>query len=150
MFAPCNHSVCTATAGDYVIHAGRLIDGNSRSHGTDVRDHQGPDRRDREGLCSGRDGQEVIDLKNPPDAGSDDMHTHLDLIRNPAEALLTPSSGTRQIGPAGNRYVEDVLMAGFTTVRNLGNRWLARCGEWATYGAAHLCGGAAIATTGGR
>lgn len=80
----------SAVAGDYVIHAGRLIDGNSskamEQMSVLVKDQQivGIEK----GYVAATDGQEVIDLKNHTlMPGLMDMHTHLDINPNPAEAL---------------------------------------------------------------
>ena len=77
----------TATAGDYVIHAGQLIDGNNskalEKMSVIVKDQQivGIEK----GYVAAADGQEVIDLKNHTlMPGLMDMHTHLDLNPDPA------------------------------------------------------------------
>ena len=71
------------------------------------------------GIEKAADGQEVIDLKNHTlMPGLMDMH--LDITRIRRKRLLTPSSGTRQIGPAGNRLRGRCADGRRTTVRNLG------------------------------
>ena len=73
-----------------MIHAGRLIDGNSskamEQMSVIIKDQQiaGLER----GYVAATDGQEIIDLRNHTlMPGLMDMHTHLDLNPNPAEAL---------------------------------------------------------------
>ena len=63
----------SAIAGDYVIHAGRLIDGNSSK----AMEQMSVLNKDQQivgiekGYVAATDGQEVIDLKTHSDAGSD-------------------------------------------------------------------------------
>ncbi len=148
----------SAVAGDYVIHAGRLIDGNSskamEQMSVLVKDQQivGIEK----GYVAATDGQEVIDLKNHTlMPGLMDMHTHLDINPNPAEALTDAflrDEADRAL--RATDYVEDVLMAGFTTVRNLGGITTLNLRD--AVNAGYIPGpriyaaGTAIATTGGH
>jgi len=148
----------SATAGDYVIHAGRLIDGNSskamEQMSVIIKDQQiaGIEK----GYVAAADGQEVIDLKNHTlMPGLMDMHTHLDINPNPAEALTDAflrDEADRAL--RATDYVEDVLMAGFTTVRNLGGITSLNLRD--AVNAGYIPGpriyaaGTAIATTGGH
>ena len=83
-----------------------------------------------------------------------DMHTHLDINPNPAEALT--DAFLRDEADQALRatdYVEDVLMAGFTTVRNLGGITTLNLRD--AVNAGYIPGpvyaaGTAIATTGGH
>lgn len=110
---------------DTLVYAGRLIDGKAAQAVKDktivIRDGKFVEIVD--GFREAKDGDEVIDLKNSTVMpGFIDLHTHL-TSENSKESY---SEGFRlNVGDFAFRsvvYAERTVMAGFTTVRNLGDR----------------------------
>ncbi|MEL7369145.1 MAG: amidohydrolase family protein [Myxococcota bacterium] len=115
-----------AASDGYVLHAGRLIDGRSASAKSNmsivVKD--GKIASVRRGFIKPKPGQALIDLKDHTVMpGLMDMHTHITMQHNPRSYserfFMEPADyALRSVG-----YAEKTLMAGFTTIRDLGDRY---------------------------
>lgn len=110
---------------EHVIHAGRLVDVDAGK----VLENMSIITSDeqivavQEGFVQAESGQKLIDLsQHVVLPGLMDMHTHITNV-------ITPEFYTEQytLGPAdwalrATVYTEDTLMAGFTTIRDLGDQ----------------------------
>lgn len=110
-------------ASDYVIHAGRLIDGKSNKAtekmSVIVKDNRITDIKS--GYVASAEGQKVIDLKNHTlMPGLMDMHSHVDMIVDAEYYTKNFFKDEADQALRATQFTEDLLMAGFTTVRNLG------------------------------
>ncbi|MBY5920733.1 metal-dependent hydrolase family protein [Ferrimonas balearica] len=146
-----------AQSGETLIHAGQLIDGISDQPRQQVTVVVEGNRilEVLSGYRSPSDEQQLIDLSDHTlMPGLMDMHTHVDMV------LSGDSYGEAFfIDPADRAlratdYTEATLMAGFTTVRNLGGTVALSLRD--AINAGHILGpriyaaGTAIATTGGH
>lgn len=148
-----------AVKADTLVYAGRLIDGKAATAAKDktivIRD--GRIVEVAEGFKKAADGDTVIDLKGKTVLpGLIDLHVHLD-----HEGSKESYSEGFRLNPADYAfrsvvYAERTLMAGFTTVRNLGDRGNVSIslrnainGGWVK-GPRIYTAGKSIATTGGH
>ena len=112
-----------SASADILIHAGRLIDtaaGDVREAVT-VRVADNRIAGVSEGYAAPEEGDEVVDLTAATVMpGWIDMHVHLGAERSPTSAVdgfrLDPADAALR----ATRYAERTLLAGFTTVRDLG------------------------------
>lgn len=153
-------ATCAGTLADTLIHAGQLIDtrnGKVLKNQT-LRIHDGEIAGVTEGFEPGQAGvDEVIDLsQHTVMPGLMDMHTHLDHEMNPkayAERfqLNAADYAYRSVG-----YAQKTLLAGFTTVRNLGDNYQVSISlrnainQGLVVGPRIYTAGKSIATTGGH
>ncbi len=109
-----------------LIHAGKLIDGTSgaaQSEKTVVVDG-GKIVEIADGYLEGTGGDEVIDLQQHTVLpGLMDMHTHLSSQSSPSSYMERFQLNPGDYAIRGVVYAERTLMAGFTTVRDLGDRF---------------------------
>ncbi|WP_087504051.1 metal-dependent hydrolase family protein [Neiella marina] len=113
-----------ALADNYLIHAGTLIDGTGDRPQQEVSIRIEGNRISavERGYLSPTDDEQLLDLKNKTVLpGLMDMHTHLSGIISPSFyreqfVMNPPDYAYRSVG-----YAKDTLMAGFTTVRDLGD-----------------------------
>jgi imidazolonepropionase-like amidohydrolase len=118
-------SAGTASAAT-LIHAGRLIDGVSGAprervtiivDGARIRSVGG-------GFAAPTAGDEVVDLAGATVLpGFMDMHVHLTFEQSRTSELDSIKKGEADEAFDSVVYAERTLLAGFTTVRNLGDRW---------------------------
>ncbi len=146
-----------AHAEDYIIHAGRMIDGVSNTARESVSVLVSGDkiRTIKSGFVTPESNQKVVDLKNSTlMPGLMDMHTHVD-------ANITPESYTEgffkdptDFALRATQYTRATLRAGFTTVRNLGGSVSMELRDAINAGYIEgpriFAAGTAIATTGGH
>lgn len=142
-----------------VIHAGRLIDGVSSrpATGVTVVVEGNVIQRVVPGFESPAPGDTLVDLKDATLLpGLMDMHVHLtsEYSRRSQLDAYTKSEGDRALD--GAVYAERTLLAGFTTVRDLGDSMLASLALRRAVDAGRLPGprifasGKSIASTGGH
>ncbi|MDJ0840035.1 MAG: amidohydrolase family protein [Acidobacteriota bacterium] len=140
-----------------VIHAGHLIDGNSSEIAgkTTITIEDGKITAVESGYKKAPDGATVIDLKDSwVMPGLMDMHTHLSGQANPNSYNEGFRMNPEDYAFRSVRYAERTLMAGFTTVREVGGnmsialRNAVRKG-WIK-GPRIFAAGQSIATTGGH
>ncbi len=107
-----------------LIHAGKLIDGRSDTAASE-RTLIVEDRKIvaiAEGYLTPEHDDELIDLKGSTVLpGLMDMHTHLSSERSAASYLEKTRLNPGDYAIRGVVYAERTLMAGFTTVRNVGD-----------------------------
>jgi imidazolonepropionase-like amidohydrolase len=146
-------------AAETYIQAGRLIDGIQDEARMNVTVVIADDRilAVHEGFVSGGLDDTVIDLRDHTVMpGLMDMHVHLHMEHSKdaytEEFFMEP----RDMALRGSMYAEKTLMAGFTTVRDLGDDGLnavslrkAIDAGWIV-GPRIFCAGKALATTGGH
>jgi imidazolonepropionase-like amidohydrolase len=114
-----------ATAKDIVIHAGKLIDGVSKTERSQVSILIHDDRiADVQQGFVAPAGAEIIDLSNATVLpGLIDCHDHITSIfdgGNPVAEAVTRTDFDDAFSSVGN--AEATLMAGFTTIRDVGAR----------------------------
>ena len=110
-------------ASDYVIHAGRLIDGKSNKAAEKMSVFVKGNRITdiKSGYIAPAAEQKVVDLKNHTlMPGLMDMHSHVDMIVDAEYYTNKFFKDEADQALRATRFTEDLLMAGFTTVRNLG------------------------------
>ena len=115
-----------AESADQLIHAGRLIDGTGGDVQTEVtivvRDGVIADVT--AGYVDAAEGEEVVDLRDATVLpGLIDLHTHLSGESSPRGYLERFTSGPAHFAIQGVVYAGRTLGAGFTTVRDLGDRY---------------------------
>ena len=113
----------TAFAQQTIIHAGTLIDGSSDEVRNEVSIviEQNKITAIESGYISGEDGDEIIDLKSKTVLpGLIDLHVHLESETNPQKYLEPFTFDDADKAYRSVQYVKKTLMAGFTTVRELG------------------------------
>jgi len=115
-----------AASAATLIHAGRLIDGTGnapRERVTVVID-AGKIRSIDAGFTSAASGDEVVDLSDATVLpGFMDMHVHLTSQQSRTSELDAVKKSEADDAYDSVVYAERTLMAGFTTVRNLGDDW---------------------------
>jgi imidazolonepropionase-like amidohydrolase len=115
-------TTCAAT----LIHAGQLIDGISdkpRERVTVVVDGDRIRSVD-DGFTQAGTGDTIVDLSGATVLpGLMDMHVHLTSEHSRSSELETIKKGEADDAFGSVVYAERTLLAGFTTVRNLGDRW---------------------------
>ena len=118
-------SAPNATDG-YLIYAGRLIDGQSSKAkiGRTIVVRGGKIDRIATGYVKPSPGVQVIDLKDyTVMPGLMDMHTHLTGELSPKSYTERFFMSTADYALRSTTYAERTLMAGFTTVRDVGDRF---------------------------
>ena len=108
-----------------LIYAGRLIDGKSNKAriGQSIVVKDGTITRVTVGYLRPAEGQTVIDLKNyTVMPGLMDMHTHITGELNPRSYSEGFFMNPADYAFRSLQYAERTLMAGFTTIRDLGDR----------------------------
>ncbi|MBW8192523.1 amidohydrolase family protein [Neiella marina] len=116
-------TISSAHADNYLIHAGQLIDGTGAKpkQQVSIRIEGNRITAVESGYVSPTDDEQLLDLKAKTVLpGLMDMHTHLSGEITPAYyrekfTLNPPDYAFRSVG-----YAKDTLLAGFTTVRDLG------------------------------
>jgi imidazolonepropionase-like amidohydrolase len=109
-----------------LVHAGRLIDGTAgapRERVTIVVDGDRIRSIDA-GFTSSGPGDEVVDLSGSTVLpGFMDMHVHLTGESSPTSEIDSIKQGESDEAYDSVVYAERTLLAGFTTVRNVGDSW---------------------------
>jgi imidazolonepropionase-like amidohydrolase len=124
--APALPALAQAEAGDTYIHAGRLLDrpGQAPRGASTIVVRDGKVAEIRNGHAAPPAGARLIDLSSKfvlP--GLIDSHTHLDSDRAGNEGLLAGLTESDQLSAYETLWnARKTLNAGFTTVRNLGDR----------------------------
>ena len=141
-----------------ILHCGRLIDGKSDRVKTQMSVIIEGDKIvsvDR-GYTRGSKGDKVIDLKDQTVMpGLMDMHVHLEIEVGPASYIGRFTRNQSDIAFDAADYAEKTLMAGFTTVRDLGGSGVnislrKAINAEKTIGPRVYTAGKAIGTTGGH
>jgi imidazolonepropionase-like amidohydrolase len=152
-------AITSAAGADTLVYAGRLIDGKAAAAAKDktivVRDGKIVEVAD--GFKPAADGDTVIDLKNKTVLpGLIDLHVHLTGEGSPQSYVEGFRLNPADFAIRSTVYAERTLLAGFTTVRNLGdgdNMSIALRnainGGWVK-GPRIYTAGKSIATTGGH
>jgi imidazolonepropionase-like amidohydrolase len=112
-----------AAEADILIHAGRLIDGRSDTVRTNVTVVVDGDRIARvvDGFTNPGAGDTVIDLRDATlMPGLMDMHVHISSQQSPTSYTDGFFLNPADVALRATQYMERTLMAGFTTVRDLG------------------------------
>ena len=144
-------------AGDYIIHAGALIDGvnDEVRREVSVLVSGNTIKAVEDGYLVATDDHTVIDLRSATVMpGLMDMHTHVDTFVNAQSYSEDFFRESTDKALASIPWVRDTLLAGFTTVRNLGGEVDMSLRD--AVNAGHIVGpriysaGRAIATTGGH
>ncbi|UTA49033.1 amidohydrolase family protein [Simiduia sp. 21SJ11W-1] len=153
-------STLTATAtADTLIHAGQLIDtlrGKALQQHT-IRINDGEITGISAGFEAPAEGDEVIDLsQHTVMPGLMDMHVHLDHEMNPKAYSERYQLNAADYAYRSVAYAEKTLLAGFTTVRNLGDNYQVTISlrnainQGLVAGPRVYTAGKSIATTGGH
>jgi imidazolonepropionase-like amidohydrolase len=106
-----------------IIHAGKLIDGKSNEVMSSVSIIIEGNKiiAVEKGFSKGAKGDEIIDLKNKTVMpGFMDMHVHIESQSNPNSQLNSYIMNEADVAYDAQMYAQKTLMAGFTTVRDLG------------------------------
>lgn len=148
-----------ASMADTLIHAGHLIDGLSDEVRTKVtiRIADGKFVALSDGYATANSSDEIIDLKSSTVMpGLMDMHTHLTKEITPASFSESFFMNEGELALRAAMFAEKTLMAGFTTVRDLGDDGVTTVSlrnaidqGWAT-GPRIYTAGKSLATTGGH
>lgn len=116
-------SFSTAIAQKTFIHCGRLIDGNNNNAQTEVTlVIEGSEIIEiKKGYAKPDKGAQVLDFKNKTVLpGLMDMHVHLENETNPKHYIQRFTENEADIAFKSAVFARTTLMAGFTTVRDLG------------------------------
>jgi len=152
-------SLGAAAQAATLIHAGRLIDGVSDTVKTDqtVVVDGGKITSIENGFRAPASGDQLIDLKNGTLLpGFFDMHVHLSGEYNKNTEIEEYKLNESDVAINSVVYADRTLMAGFTTVRDLGDEFLVTIALRNAISAGKVPGprivaaGKAIATTGGH
>lgn len=142
-----------------LIHAGRVIDGNSAESLKDrtIVVDDGRITAIESGFRKPASGDTLIDLrKSTVMPGLMDMHVHLTSQQSRTSELERFKKDAPDVAIDGVLYAERTLMAGFTTVRDLGDSFRASIALRNAINAGKVAGprifaaGKSIATTGGH
>lgn len=153
-------AACSQSAlADTLVYAGTLIDGTQsepKSNMTVVID-DGKITAIESGFRRAADGDVVIDRRNGTVMpGFIDMHTHLTSQSSPSSYIEKFTKSAPDVTLDAVRYANTTLMAGFTTVRDLGDSYNASIALRNAVNAGKVNGpriytsGKSIATTGGH
>ena len=149
--------VSPASASEYLIHAGRLIDGVADKPRENVSVLVSGKKivSVQSGFAAPAEQQEVVDLKDATlMPGLMDMHSHIEVILTPQSYIEKFSLDEANHAIRSTVYAENILMAGFTTIRNLGGRVSLNLRDEINSGRVPgpriYAAGAPIATTGGH
>jgi imidazolonepropionase-like amidohydrolase len=115
-----------AASAATLIHAGRLIDGVSDSprERVTIVVEEGRIRAIEEGFRAPGAGDEVVDLgRGTALPGFMDMHVHLTGEQSRTSELDSVKKSEADRAYDSTVYAERTLLAGFTTVRNVGDHW---------------------------
>lgn len=118
-------AVLPASAERTVLHVGRLIDGVSDAPLLERSIIVEGDRivEITEGYVTPAEGDRIVDLKDATVMpGFMDMHTHLTNQQSPAAYAEGPRLEVADFAFRAVAYAERTLLAGFTTVRDVGER----------------------------
>ncbi|MFN1835390.1 amidohydrolase family protein [Balneola sp. MJW-20] len=113
----------SASAQRTIIHAGTLIDGKSDRAMTNMSIVVEENRivAMSEGFMTGDDGDRIIDLRDKTVMpGLIDLHVHLEGETSPTRYLDAFTLNPADIAFRSSSYAKTTLMAGFTTVRDVG------------------------------
>lgn len=144
---------------DTLIHAGTLIDGTGAEPRKQVTVVVKNDRiaAIENGYREATDGDTVIDRRNATVMpGFIDMHTHLTSQLGQGSYMVRYTDNAADVALTGANFAEKTLMAGFTTVRDLGDSFKASISlrkaiaEGKIVGPRIYTAGKSIATTGGH
>ncbi|HEX9735117.1 MAG TPA: amidohydrolase family protein [Thermoanaerobaculia bacterium] len=116
----------SAASARTILHVGRMIDGKSDGVATEksIVVDGGRIVAIADGYLAGGDGDEVIDLKDATAMpGLMDVHTHLSSQSSKDAYSEAPRLNPGDYAIRGVVYAERTLLAGFTTVRDLGDRF---------------------------
>lgn len=158
-FAFCSLLISTSLEAATLIHAGRLIDGLSERAQTERTVVIEGNRivAIEPGYRAPRDGDRVIDLRNSTlMPGLMDMHVHLTSEYSRTSELDRFKKDGPDVALDGAMFAERTLLAGFTTVRDLGDSFRASLALRNAINAGKLPGprifaaGKSIASTGGH
>ena len=153
-------SIVTPALADVVIHAGKVITASDNN----VRDNMTIVVKDKtiasieSGFIPAKSGDTLIDLRDGTVMpGLMDMHTHITSQHNgPASYMERFSLNEADYALKGVGYANKTLMAGFTTVRNLGDGYNETIALRNAINKGQIVGpriytaGKSIATTGGH
>ncbi|MFT4663767.1 MAG: imidazolonepropionase-like amidohydrolase [Gammaproteobacteria bacterium] len=113
----------TITAQTKYIYCGHLIDGTDKEVKTEqtIIVEEGNIQAVKSGYATAPEGTEIIDLKDHyVMPGFMDMHVHLEFESNPKGYENRFRNDPADVALQATQYCERTLMAGFTTVRDLG------------------------------
>ena len=149
---------CALSAQDYYLQCGTVVDtenGKLLSKKTIVVSGE-TIKEIRDGFVAGSDKDKVIDLKdNYVMPGFIDMHVHIESESGPKSYLERFTKEEADVAFASVGYAESTLMAGFTTVRDLGGSGVNialrnAINQGLVAGPRIFTAGKSIATTGGH
>ncbi|MEP1151070.1 MAG: amidohydrolase family protein [Balneola sp.] len=113
----------TAQAQRTILHAGTLIDGESNTARNEVSIIVENDKivSIENGYAKGNKNDTVVDLKNKTVLpGLIDLHVHLEGETSPTKYLDGFTMNDADVAYKALHYLDETLMAGFTSVRDLG------------------------------
>ncbi len=118
-------SISVVHAKEIIIHAGQMLDVISKNMQSEisitVRDNT--IFKVEQGYRTSAQGTEIIDLKeHTVMPGLMDMHVHLSTVLSPTFFMEKFVMGSADYAFRSTKYAKDTLMAGFTTVRELGDQ----------------------------
>ncbi|MFY0684162.1 MAG: amidohydrolase family protein [Balneola sp.] len=115
--------ISTAQAQRTILHAGTLIDGESNTARNEVSIIVENDKivSIENGYAKGNKNDTVVDLKNKTVLpGLIDLHVHLEGETSPTKYLDGFTMNDADVAYKALHYLDETLMAGFTSVRDLG------------------------------
>lgn len=115
---------CTSSFATTYIHAGKLIDGKDKSiqQNVTIVIEENKITDVSEGFINGEKQDSVIDLSDyTVMPGLMDMHTHITSQQGPGAYMERFTLNEADYTLKGVVFAEKTLMAGFTTIRNLGD-----------------------------
>jgi imidazolonepropionase-like amidohydrolase len=151
--------ICNSLLAQTILHCGTVIDGvsNDTTKSVSIIVENGIIVAMEEGYVVGNSGDEVIDLKHGTVMpGLMDMHVHITSEVSPTRFADRFRLDPVDFAFASVRYAERTLMAGFTTVRDLGSAFDLAISMRNAINKGYLTGpriitsGKSLATTGGH
>ncbi len=121
----CSLVLCTALGQDTYLHCGKLVDTKNGKVLNEMTVTVSGDKilKVSEGYLTGGEDDLVVDLKNQTVLpGLIDMHVHIEGQSSPKAYLNRFTKNDADVAFQSTVYAERTLMAGFTTVRDLGGR----------------------------